>query len=98
MRFLSILLLALGLLPGALFAQKQFSIAEIQGSGNVSPHEGENVTVSGIVTARTKTGVFVQTPDDKVDTNPATSEGIFVFTQKLPPADLAIGASITISG
>jgi predicted extracellular nuclease len=98
MRIFPILLLALGLLPSALFAQKQFSIAEIQGPGNTSPHEGETVTTSGIVTARTKTGVFIQTPDDKVDASPATSEGIFVFTQKMPPSDLAVGASITISG
>ena len=80
------------------FAQKQYSIAEIQGVGMTSPHEGESVTISGVVTARTKTGVFVQTPDDKADANPASSEGIFVFTQKLPPTDLAVGASITISG
>lgn len=98
MRSFSVLLLSLVFLPCALIAQKQYSIAEIQGPGNTSPHEGEAVTVSGIVTARTKTGVFIQTPDDKADTNPGTSEGIFVFTQRFPPRDLAVGALITISG
>jgi len=54
--------------------------------------------VTGIVTARTKTGFFLQTPDDKTDGNPATSEGIFVFTRTAPPADIALGASVTLSG
>jgi predicted extracellular nuclease len=56
--------LAISLL--AEIAQRQYSIAQIQGPENTSPHEGEMVTVSGIVTARTKTGIFVQTPDDNV--------------------------------
>ena len=98
MRILSVLLLYLCLLPAAAFGQKQYSIAEIQGPGNTSPHDGENVAITGIVTARTRTGIFVQTPDDKTDANPATSEGIFVFTQRIPPADLVVGSSVTISG
>ena len=69
------------------FAQKDYSIGEIQGDKNTSPHEGENVRASGIVTAVTRTGFFLQTPDDKADGNPATSEGIFVFTKNAPPAD-----------
>jgi predicted extracellular nuclease len=79
-------------------AQKQYSIAEIQGDKNASPHEGETVSVSGIVTARTKTGFFLQAPDDKTDGNPATSEGIFVFTRNAPPADVAVGSVVTVSG
>ena len=98
MRNFSLLLLVLCLFSVGAYAQKQYSIAEIQGTGNSSPHVGESVTINGVVTARTKSGVFIQSPDDKVDSNPATSEGIFVFTQKLPPADLAVGASIIVSG
>jgi predicted extracellular nuclease len=79
-------------------AQKQYTIAEIQGDRNVSPHERESVTTSGIVTARTKTGFFIQSPDEKTDNNPATSEGIFVFTKSAPPADIPIGSMITVSG
>jgi predicted extracellular nuclease len=89
---------AAGLFVTSAGAQKQYSIAEIQGAGNTSPHVGESVTVSGVVTARTKTGIFVQTPDDLADKDPATSEGVFVFTQKVPPTELSVSASITISG
>jgi predicted extracellular nuclease len=79
-------------------AQKPYAIAEIQGDKNISPHERENVSITGIVTARTKTGFFIQSPDDKTDNNPATSEGIFVFTKSVPPADIAVSSMITVSG
>jgi len=57
----------------AAFGQKALSISEVQGDRNTSPHEREIVTVTGVVTVRTKTGFFIQTPDDKTDGNPATS-------------------------
>jgi len=79
-------------------AQKQYTIAEVQGDKNVSPHERENVSVTGVVTARTATGFFLQSPDDKQDGNPATSEGIFVFTKSVPPADVALGSIVTVAG
>lgn len=79
-------------------AQKEYSIAEIQDDKNISPHQDERVSVSGVITSVTKTGFFLQTPDDKIDANPATSEGIFVFTKNLPPADAAIGNVVAVSG
>jgi predicted extracellular nuclease len=79
-------------------AQKPYSIAEIQGSGNASPHVGENVTISGVVTARTRTGFFLQTQDEKADKDPSTSEGIFVFTKSAAPDDIVIGSIVKISG
>ncbi|HEX2640480.1 MAG TPA: hypothetical protein VHL50_07910 [Pyrinomonadaceae bacterium] len=80
------------------FAQKDYSIAEVQGEKNVSPHEGESVRVSGIVTAATRTGFFLQSPDDKTDGNAATSEGIFVFTKNAPPTECTPGNAVTITG
>ncbi|HEY2867001.1 MAG TPA: hypothetical protein VGJ02_07910 [Pyrinomonadaceae bacterium] len=85
-------------ISSAAVGQKAFSISEVQGTGNTSPHEREIVTVTGNVTARTKTGFFIQTPDDKTDGNPATSEGIFVFTKNPPPAEIAIGCLVSVSG
>ena len=79
-------------------AQKPYSIAEIQGSGNTSPHEKEIVTLTGVVTALTRTGFFLQTPDDKADQNPLTSEGIFVFTRTPPGGQVAIGNVVEVSG
>ncbi|MER8120386.1 endonuclease/exonuclease/phosphatase family protein [Streptomyces sp. NPDC094031] len=74
-------------------------IHDIQGTTRLSPYAGQKVTdVPGIVTA-TRTygsskGFWLQdaTPDD----DPATSEGIFVFTGSAPKA--AVGDSVTVSG
>ncbi|HKX83508.1 MAG TPA: hypothetical protein VJL58_04745 [Pyrinomonadaceae bacterium] len=80
------------------FAQKEHSIAEIQGVENTSPSLDEKVVVTGVVTAILKDGFFLQTPDDKVDSNPATSEGIFIFTKNPPPADATHGNLVSVSG
>lgn len=82
----------------ATFSQKDYPISAIQGSGNVSPRERDNVRVTGIVTARVKNGFFIQTPDDKVDSDPMTSEGVFVFTTTEPGGDAAIGNMVSVSG
>ncbi|TWV39937.1 endonuclease/exonuclease/phosphatase [Streptomyces misionensis] len=74
-------------------------IHDIQGTTRLSPYAGQKVTdVPGIVTA-TRTygsskGFWLQdpTPDD----NPATSEGIFVFTSSTPK--VAVGDAVTVTG
>ncbi len=80
------------------FAQRELPIAEVQGQKNLSPHVGAQVRVTGIVTARTNTGFFLQTPDDKIDKDPLTSEGIFIFTKDKPMAEAAIGSEVAVSG
>ncbi|HVE57201.1 MAG TPA: hypothetical protein VNB22_10265, partial [Pyrinomonadaceae bacterium] len=94
----SVLILSLFVFASGASAQKARLISEIQGDKNISPHEGEIVRVSGVVTARTRTGFYFQTPDDKVDSNPNTSEGIFVFTKTEPGAEATIGNAVTITG
>lgn len=84
--------------PSSVNAQKSRSISEVQGDKNDSPFVGEQARLSGIVTARTRTGFFIQTPDDKTDNNPATSEGIFVFTKTEPGGEAAIGNLVTVTG
>ena len=79
-------------------AQKELAISAVQGDKNISPVEGQQVRVSGIVTARIRSGFFIQTPDAKADANPATSEGIFVFTKNEPPADAAVGNEVAVAG
>ncbi|MDZ4793675.1 MAG: lamin tail domain-containing protein [Bacteroidota bacterium] len=74
------------------------TIAEIQGAGNVSPFVGNIESTSGIVTGRRSNGFFMQTPDVDVDANPATSEGIFVFTSSAPPAAAAVGNKVCVTG
>ncbi|MGW7379854.1 endonuclease/exonuclease/phosphatase family protein [Streptomyces sp. NPDC054794] len=74
-------------------------IHDIQGTTRMSPYAGQKVTdVPGVVTA-TRTygssrGFWIQdtTPDD----NPATSEGVFVFTSSTPK--VAVGDSVTVTG
>lgn len=82
----------------SVFAQKELAISAIQGDGIVSPYEREQVKTSGVVTARRRDGFFLQTPDDKVDKDPKTSEGIYVFTKNAPSEDAAIGSLISITG
>jgi len=92
------LALAVALFAQASFGQKDLAIAAVQGDKNASPFAGETVRVSGIVTARTRSGFFIQTPDTKADTNPLTSEGLFIFTKNAPMDDAAIGNEIAVSG
>ncbi|HEX8248794.1 MAG TPA: hypothetical protein VF599_11510 [Pyrinomonadaceae bacterium] len=79
-------------------AQKSRAISEVQGDKVASLFVNEQVRVSGIVTARTRSGFFIQTPDDKADGNPNTSEGILVFTRTEPGSEATIGNLVTVTG
>ena len=75
------------------------AIHDIQGTGLLSPQAGNTVTnVPGIVTGVRATGsskgYWIQDPNP--DSNPATSEGIFVFTSSAPT--VAAGDSVLVSG
>ena len=94
----SVLLFAVCCFSMAAAAQKKISISEAQGDKNVSPYAEQMVKLTGIVTARVKSGFYIQTPDDKTDRNPATSEGIYVFTKTEPGGDAAIGNLVTVTG
>ena len=74
------------------------AIAAIQGSGQLSPYNGLAVATTGIVTGRKNNGFFLQTPDGEDDGNPATSEGIFVFTSTTPPEAAAVGNRVLVQG
>lgn len=88
------------ILAGAfsLFAQKDYPISAIQGSGDMSQRVGEHVRVTGIVTARLRNGFFVQTPDAQNDSDPLTSEALFVFTRTEPEGEAAVGNLVSVSG
>ncbi|MFJ4949145.1 endonuclease/exonuclease/phosphatase family protein [Streptomyces sp. NPDC088760] len=74
-------------------------VHDIQGTTRISPFAGQKVTdVPGIVTA-TRTygsskGFWLQDPTP--DANPATSEGVFVFTSSTPK--VAVGDAVTVTG
>lgn len=79
-------------------AQKDATIAQVQGETNTSPLAGQAARVSGIVTATLRTGFFIQTPDDKADANKNTSEAVFVFTRTEPPVEAVVGNAVTVTG
>ena len=62
------------------------SIPEIQGTGHVSPFVGQEVTTEGVVTAVASNSFYVQ--DSEGDGDPATSDGLFVFTGDAPPVEV----------
>jgi predicted extracellular nuclease len=82
----------------AAFAQKERTISEVQGDKNASPFVGDSVKLTGIVTARLRGGFFLQSPDDKIDGNAATSEGIYIYTKSEPTGDAAVGNLISVTG
>jgi predicted extracellular nuclease len=70
-------------------------IHQIQGAAHRSPMTGVRVgTVPGVVTARTTNGFWFQ--DTEPDTDPATSEGLFVFTSSAPA--VAVGDTVQVDG
>ncbi|UXA67074.1 lamin tail domain-containing protein [Xanthomonas prunicola] len=73
-------------------------IHAIQGKGARSPLEGQVVATSGIVTARRSAGFFLQAPDTEADGDPATSEGVYVYTGSAPPEAAAIGNRVRVQG
>ncbi|MFJ4339825.1 endonuclease/exonuclease/phosphatase family protein [Streptomyces sp. NPDC088915] len=94
--------LAAGLLAGSASASAEdgagVRVHDIQGTTRVSPLVGQQVTgVTGIVTGvRTygSRGFWIQDPTP--DANPATSEGLFVFTSSVPT--VAVGDAVSVNG
>ncbi|MEU8270758.1 ExeM/NucH family extracellular endonuclease [Sphaerisporangium sp. NPDC049002] len=72
-------------------------IAQVQGSGDTTPLAGQEVRVEGVVTGDFQGtgqfgGFYIQDPTP--DADPATSDAVFVFTNK--PA--AVGDRVLVSG
>ncbi|MEU8590603.1 endonuclease/exonuclease/phosphatase family protein [Streptomyces sp. NPDC048664] len=74
-------------------------IHDIQGTTRISPLAGQKVSdvtgiVTGVRTYGSSKGFWMQdpTPDD----NPATSEGVFVFTSSTPK--VAVGDAVSVTG
>lgn len=62
-------------------------IAQVQGESEQSPVVGKQVTVRGVVTAGWQSpeqlgGFFIHSLPEDMDENPATSEGLFIVTNK----------------
>ncbi len=84
-------------------------IHEIQGTGDASPLDGQQVIISGIVvgdyqeivtadpTDEPLEGFFVQEEDADADADPATSEGIFVYYPANAVA-VSVGDLVEVTG
>ncbi len=82
-------------------------VHEVQGDGPVSPLAGALVVIEGIVIGDFQggagangdlNGFFVQEEDADADTNPLTSEGIFVFDRNSLAGDVANGDLVRVEG
>ncbi len=95
--------LAAGLLAGSQTAVAEDAAAvrihDVQGTTRVSPLVGKQVTgvtgvVTGVRTYGSSRGFWMQ--DVQGDENPATSEGLFVFTSSNPT--VAVGDAVSVDG
>ncbi|MDQ1583282.1 MAG: 5-nucleotidase [Microbacteriaceae bacterium] len=79
------------------------TIAEVQGTGDVSPLAGTSVTVEGVVTADHRVGgykgIYIQTQGSggATDATPGVSDGIFVYLNAANPA-VSIGDLVRVTG
>ncbi|BCT91906.1 nuclease [Lysobacter helvus] len=72
------------------------SIHDVQGNGLQSPVANQRVEVQGVVTAKKfNNGFFLQVEDANVDADPATSEGVFVFTSTAPTVNVGDRVKVT---
>lgn len=88
----AVLALALSAMLSSAFAADT-PIYTLQGSLATSPFVGSAVTTTGVVTKLNNNGFFIQ--DLTGDGNPATSDGIFVFSTSFAPA---VGSLVRVAG
>lgn len=87
----------------ALAATPTNTIADVQGTGDVSPLNGATVTVQGVVTADHRVGgykgIYIQTQGSggATDATPGVSDGVFVYLNTANPS-VAIGDLVTVTG
>uniref|UniRef100_A0A7S1THB1 Endonuclease/exonuclease/phosphatase domain-containing protein n=1 Tax=Compsopogon caeruleus TaxID=31354 RepID=A0A7S1THB1_9RHOD len=72
--------------------QNGLKIGQVQGEGHQSPFVGQQVTIVGVVTAVDANGFYLQ---DNGDSNPATSDGILVYTKSTPT--VAVGSELSVT-
>ena len=72
---------------------------EIQGGSSLSPLAiGELVSVRGVITGRTLNGFFLQTEVGNEDSDPNTSEGLFVLASGPHLAAAQVGHVVSVKG
>lgn len=80
-----------------IFAQTSLEIWQLQGSSGLSPFQFQTVyTADNVVTAIGSGLFFIQTPAERSDNNPLTSDGIIVFSSAA--ATVQPGSRVSIVG
>ncbi|WP_322509425.1 ExeM/NucH family extracellular endonuclease [Anaerolinea sp.] len=85
--------------PSAVCGEPYIPINALQGSGLVSPYQNSLVTTEGVVAAvfqgtGTLGGFFLNSLSSAIDSDPATSEGIFVYSS----SSVAVGDRVRVTG
>ncbi|WP_437907034.1 DNRLRE domain-containing protein [Sorangium sp. So ce327] len=75
-------------------AAQALAIHDIQGRAHLSPHSGAVVKTTGLVATLRSNGFTVESPAP--DTDPATSEGLLVFTGAAP--SVRVGDLVELTG
>ena len=93
-KLFTIVFLILGI---SLNAQQLLEIYQIQGSGMTTPYEGQQVrTENNVVTMVLSRSFYMQTPDDRSDNDPNTSDGILVYLGETP--NVEVGDMVNVTG
>ena len=84
----------------AVDCRTELEIWQIQGSGEKANCENRRVQLNGnLVTVLSTDGFFIQTPAERSDNNPLTSDGIYVYTDVPPQTDgVEVGAIVNVFG
>ncbi len=86
--------------PSMVCGEPYIPINALQGSGPTSPYQNSVVTTEGVVAAVFQGtgklgGFFLNSLNSAIDSDPATSEGIFVYA---PSASITVGERVRVSG
>ena len=102
-----IVMLCLSLSIGMIQAQDSLDcendsleIWQVQGTGDEANCLGETIIIeNNIVTTVTIDGFFIQTPDERIDDDVYTSNGVYIYTERDPQRfEVAVGDIVTIRG
>jgi len=97
---LALLLLMAGSATGQVICEGTLEIWQVQGSGEENNCNRQRVRLEdNIVTAVGNQGFFIQTPQDRADGDPATSDGLYVLTTRPPSSfGVALGDRVSLEG
>ncbi len=76
---------------------QNLEIWEIQGNGNSSPYLGQSInSANNVVTGVGDSYFFIQTPVERSDNDPLTSDGLFIYTGSFP--NVQVGDLVNVTG